>query len=1491
MNKRVLSVLCCVALLLSCVSGLGAVAETTSAQQACVSGATLTAINSSADAALLPTGTNLLAGKSLLSGSSGKSNGDLNNLFDGLYQGINQNIVYTKNPDGTWYRPDERYATVGSNVGDTRYNSGVTKATATTLGYAQLGFDLGTATQISKIAVGSSAEGANSSINHAQFSDPNFDGVETVFTKDTRLHMMDIYVSNSASTLYDDANKIITADYLNGDITARASSQAPIANVFAPTEETVGQYVGFRFYLAGSGSSVSTTYNDKTANWGWWDQVRISELGVFGEAASAPAVSATVYDITDGVNEDKIIAAEDNILGTAASASTGESIPARMYDGQLAGVTDGCTWDDKTTGWLAKGDSTTRKLYLTWDLGRDYAVDSFLVAGSGVSGSTYGPQATAIYVGDKTGAQIKANSAAAEPVYAALDVIVFGRRIVLNEAVVGRYIVFELDGFDRVDVFGNAFLTELAATGTETESVEPAESAYTLYKADTMAANMTPVADNVLAQAVAADYRLGDGGATADSKLLGALVDGAYGGAAEQKLCPAGNEYVYFTYDLGKVYSLDTLTYVGDGSDGANSVAVYVGLEDWPATYAAETAPDAFYDGAIGKTSRQTNNKTDSIGIRFSFATPLLGRYVTFRLQGCVNGGNKQVWAAEFAATGKDATVAPYMAEELAARLPSADDNVLAKATDAYYRFSAQNYNSTNSGLRTTLTNGVVSAEDTLVLTPNCEYVYITYDMGAPYDFTSLLFAGVGTDGANSVAVWVGNEKLSTILSKDVAPNAFYDGGIGTSDRVTNNKTGAVAVGFNITATGRYVTFRLATCANGKYKQVWLSEFAAVGKAAPVSAEKTETIVCVGDSITYGTVFTTPDTSSWSAIQLANGYPAQLERLLNDAADGDVYYNVVNAGISASAIIGVDQTIPGTDSTFPNSGNGTPTTWLVEQESRGLNHVQAADKVLIMLGTNDAHNSNNTWSARAPYYKEYYKKVIDAFRAENPAVEIYVVTSPYTSVSTHKNNLENGVVPLQKQLAAELGLPLIDVYEASKYHVEVLNDGDLSSFIDSNDISKGLSLHPDEEGQGVIAKACFDALTGDANDLYTVKSDGGQLRGYEGGIPAGNMALRFSMTLPVKGVTCDANYYTQLTADSKITVAGKEYTVTDMGTVVAIADKLDNPQIELFADSENNYVKNVPARKLYDVTDEGVTFTAVVTNVSEDNYNSGLVARGYVRYQDGDVTRYAYGPVCERSVSDVVSAYTAAQYDLTYDMWNGYKQVKFTIDGMQCQVVMPDEAAEGRPWIWRTEFFGIASVATDQELLDAGWHLAYCKVSNMYGNPESVALMKSFYDVAVPMLNLKRKTVLEGFSRGGLYAANFAATYPECTAGLYLDAPVQDICSWPASLYSDNTGDAGCWADCKNDYGFSSDAEALADRTASPRWKYDILIENNIPVLLVYGGVDNVVPFAENGQHLVDAYTNAGRTDLLKVKCFEDRGHSHGWTGEASAHILEAMNG
>eukprot|EP01035_Chromulina_nebulosa_P037210 gene37210-50207_t len=123
--------------------------------------------------------------------------------------------------------------------------------------------------------------------------------------------------------------------------------------------------------------------------------------------------------------------------------------------------------------------------------------------------------------------------------------------------------------------------------------------------------------------------------------------------------------------------------------------------------------------------------------------------------------------------------------------------------------------------------------------------------------------------------------------------------------------------------------------------------------------------------------------------------------------------------------------------------------------------------------------------------------------------------------------------------------------------------------------------------------------------------------------------------------------------------------------------------------------------------------------------------------------------------------------------WNGYVRLDFTVEGRPALVVVPKEPAPGRPWIWRTEFFGHEPQA-DLALLERGWHVAYLDVKNMYGAPKAIAFMEAFHAHVRKEFGLAERVVLEGFSRGGLYAFNYAAAHPRQVAALYLDAPVLD---------------------------------------------------------------------------------------------------------------------
>jgi pimeloyl-ACP methyl ester carboxylesterase len=201
--------------------------------------------------------------------------------------------------------------------------------------------------------------------------------------------------------------------------------------------------------------------------------------------------------------------------------------------------------------------------------------------------------------------------------------------------------------------------------------------------------------------------------------------------------------------------------------------------------------------------------------------------------------------------------------------------------------------------------------------------------------------------------------------------------------------------------------------------------------------------------------------------------------------------------------------------------------------------------------------------------------------------------------------------------------------------------------------------------------------------------------------------------------------------------------------------------------------------------------------------------------------------------------------------WEGYERIDFKVDGRDALLVFPRETASGKPWIWRTEFFGHEPQA-DIALLGRGFHVAYMDVQNLYGAPGAIAAMDRLYQELTGRFGLSIRPVLEGLSRGGLFALNWAARYPERTTALYLDAPVCDFKSWPAG-WGRSPGSSDDWARCKAVYGVEND-EAAKAYALNPVDNLQPLAASRIPILSVCGAADRVVPYEENTGVIYDRY-------------------------------------
>ena len=194
-----------------------------------------------------------------------------------------------------------------------------------------------------------------------------------------------------------------------------------------------------------------------------------------------------------------------------------------------------------------------------------------------------------------------------------------------------------------------------------------------------------------------------------------------------------------------------------------------------------------------------------------------------------------------------------------------------------------------------------------------------------------------------------------------------------------------------------------------------------------LAAEKIK-VACVGYSITAGAGVKDPK----------NRYPAQLQGLLGDG------YEVKNYGNSGSTMLD--------DGDKPYK----------KQKSFTDAVAFAADIVAIKLGTNDSKPQN--WSKKGGFVAST-KSLVEAFQKANPKAKIYlcfpVPVIAQGNYGINNEKVKGEIIPLIKQTADEMKLPIIDLYAALDGKPELFPD----------------RVHPNDAGATLIAKAVFEAIS------------------------------------------------------------------------------------------------------------------------------------------------------------------------------------------------------------------------------------------------------------------------------------------------------------------------------------------------------------------------------------------------------------------------------
>lgn len=221
----------------------------------------------------------------------------------------------------------------------------------------------------------------------------------------------------------------------------------------------------------------------------------------------------------------------------------------------------------------------------------------------------------------------------------------------------------------------------------------------------------------------------------------------------------------------------------------------------------------------------------------------------------------------------------------------------------------------------------------------------------------------------------------------------------------------------------------------------------------------------------------------------------------------------------------------------------------------------------------------------------------------------------------------------------------------------------------------------------------------------------------------------------------------------------------------------------------------------------------------------------------------------------------SARLEGTHSSYHGFDCLSFTFRGREAKIAFPKRVARGRPWIWRARFWG-HEPQTEIALLERGFHVAYCDVSELFGNDEAVSIWQEFY-LMLTGAGLSPKAALEGFSRGGIYVYRWAATYPSSVACVYADAPVLDLKSWPGGKGKSH-GNPELWVEFRKDFRLATEADALAF-SGNPLDLAPRIAKGGYPMLHICGDADETVPIEENTD-LFEKAIRAGGGEITVVR-------------------------
>lgn len=201
----------------------------------------------------------------------------------------------------------------------------------------------------------------------------------------------------------------------------------------------------------------------------------------------------------------------------------------------------------------------------------------------------------------------------------------------------------------------------------------------------------------------------------------------------------------------------------------------------------------------------------------------------------------------------------------------------------------------------------------------------------------------------------------------------------------------------------------------------------------------------------------------------------------------------------------------------------------------------------------------------------------------------------------------------------------------------------------------------------------------------------------------------------------------------------------------------------------------------------------------------------------------------------------------------------FEIEGGKAFIIAAPKPAEGRPWVWYAPTMKSVSQKSlkfyFETFTNAGISVAGFDQGEVRGAPGSSAKFTAFHGEMVRR-GWSPKPILLGQSRGGMMMLAWAMRNPDKVRAFVGIYPVCNLASWPLKSSKAQT---------LADYGLPEAEFVSRLREFNPVDNLAGLMAAKVPMFVVHGDSDKVVPLDDNTRILKERYETGGGNITVKV--------------------------